>query len=94
MQGLKGGQGYLWAKTCPSDRLAQSKDCEQLTASPERGARARVGPGTWGRKSMDPGPCKNGEGGTPAAIGTLVPTCGDKQDLGLGIKGWSVGEGR
>lgn len=21
-----------------------------------------------------------------------VPTCGDKQDLGLGIKGWSVGE--
>lgn len=35
-----------------------------------------------------------GEGGTPAAIGTQVPMCGDKQDLGLGIKGWSVGEGR
>ena len=31
---------------------------------------------------------------TPAAIGTQVPMCGDKQDLGLGIKGWSVGEGR
>ena len=43
---------------------------------------------------MDPGPCKNGEGDTPAAMGTQVPTCGDKQDLGLCIKGWSVGEGR
>ena len=37
VQGLEGEQGYLWARTCPSDSLAQSKGCEQLTASPERG---------------------------------------------------------
>ena len=30
-------------------------------------------------------------GATPAALGARAPMCGDKQDLDLGLKGWSVG---
>ena len=35
-----------------------------------------------------------GRGAHQQPLGTQVPTCGDKQDLGLCIKGWSVSEGR
>lgn len=75
---------------------AQSEGCRWFLAPPEGGARAGAGtrrPG-WGGPAVGrvwPRARRRWGGVTPAALGARGPMCGDKQDLDLGLKGWSAG---